>query len=67
MISVIITAGGAGKRMLTDVPKQFLSLNGKPVIAQSINLFFGLSEVKEIIVVIGSDQVNELNKILAKE
>lgn len=36
---VLITAGGAGKRMGTDRPKQFLLLNGKPLILHSIDTF----------------------------
>jgi len=36
---VIITGGGTGSRMGRDIPKQFLCLNGIPVIMHTINKF----------------------------
>jgi 2-C-methyl-D-erythritol 4-phosphate cytidylyltransferase len=38
----IITAGGTGSRMGTSIPKQFLSLNGLPVLIHTINHFVPL-------------------------
>ena len=35
----VIVAGGCGLRMGTDTPKQFLLLNGKPVLWHTINQF----------------------------
>jgi 2-C-methyl-D-erythritol 4-phosphate cytidylyltransferase len=35
-ISVIITAGGIGKRMGTEVPKQFLLLCGRPILMRTL-------------------------------
>ena len=46
----IIVAGGSGTRMKSSTPKQFLSLNGKPIIAHTINKF--LQTDCEIIVVL---------------
>jgi 2-C-methyl-D-erythritol 4-phosphate cytidylyltransferase len=37
--SVIIVAGGSGTRMNPDIPKQFLPLNGLPVLMHTINAF----------------------------
>lgn len=50
-VSVILLAGGIGSRMQTTVPKQFLSLKGKPIVLYSFELFLSLPEVTEIIVV----------------
>ena len=36
---VILLAGGVGKRMGTDIPKQFLEVDGKPIIVYSIENF----------------------------
>lgn len=36
---VIIVAGGSGRRMGSTIPKQFLLLNGLPVLARTINRF----------------------------
>lgn len=48
--SVILLAGGSGSRMGTSVPKQFLSLKGKPIVSYSFDVFCSLPEVVEIIV-----------------
>jgi len=46
---VIIVAGGAGTRMGTEVPKQFLSLHGKPVLLRTIETFYKYSASVKII------------------
>lgn len=38
--SAVIVAGGKGLRMQTDIPKQFLELNGKPVLMHTIEQFY---------------------------
>lgn len=50
-VSVILVAGGTGTRMLSSVPKQFLSLNGKMIIHYSLELFLSFPEMKDIVVV----------------
>ena len=53
----IIVAGGSGKRMNSAVPKQFLLLNGKPVIMHTIEKFYLSSYQPRIILVLSqSDQ-----------
>lgn len=49
-ITAIILAGGSGKRMNTDMPKQYLMLNGKPLLYYSLKAFED-SPVDEIILV----------------
>ena len=51
----IIVAGGSGSRMDSDVPKQFLQLNGRPVLMHTIDVFYSSSLVPEIIVVLSTD------------
>ncbi|MBO6296373.1 MAG: 2-C-methyl-D-erythritol 4-phosphate cytidylyltransferase [Prevotella sp.] len=53
---VIIVAGGKGLRMGTDIPKQFLPLNGKPVLMRTIERFRYFSQALKIIVVLPKDQ-----------
>jgi len=36
---IIIVAGGSGTRMGTALPKQFLEINGKPVLMHTVELF----------------------------
>ena len=52
----LIVAGGAGKRMGTDIPKQFLELAGKPVLMHSIERFRRFDNTIGIIVVIPENQ-----------
>ena len=47
---VIITAGGTGSRMKSDVPKQFILLKGKPILMHSIERFFNFNNDLNIII-----------------
>ena len=63
----VIFAGGTGKRMQTvSKPKQFLELNGKPVIIYTLELFDNHREIDGIIVVCLSDWIPFLEKQLKK-
>jgi 2-C-methyl-D-erythritol 4-phosphate cytidylyltransferase len=53
--SIIITAGGIGKRMESEIPKQFIEICGKPILLHTLELFYHfdssnnlVSELKEI-------------------
>lgn len=50
-LSVILLAGGKGTRMNSTIPKQYLTLNGKPIVSYSFELLKTLPNLKEIIVV----------------
>lgn len=51
----IIVAGGSGSRMQSVIPKQFLLLNGKPVIMHTVNAFYKSVNQPLIIVVLHAD------------
>ena len=53
---VIIVAGGSGSRMGTEIPKQFLELNGKPVLMHTIRIFHEFDPASEIILVLPPNQ-----------
>ncbi|MCQ2350866.1 MAG: 2-C-methyl-D-erythritol 4-phosphate cytidylyltransferase [Paludibacteraceae bacterium] len=50
---VIITAAGSGKRMGTDIPKQFLPIDGKPILMRTIEAFHSVPN--KILVLSGRD------------
>jgi 2-C-methyl-D-erythritol 4-phosphate cytidylyltransferase len=54
---VVIVAGGSGKRMGAEIPKQFLELAGKPVLMHTIERFKSFSESIEIITVLPENQL----------
>ncbi len=63
----VIFAGGCGKRMNTvSRPKQFLELNGKPVIIYTLELFDNHPEIDAICVVCIESWIPFLKKMLHK-
>lgn len=52
-ISAIILAAGAGRRMNSDIPKQYMPVAGKPLVVYSLEIF-DQSSVDEIILVVAS-------------
>jgi 2-C-methyl-D-erythritol 4-phosphate cytidylyltransferase len=54
---VVIVAGGSGKRMGTETPKQFLELAGRPVLMHTIERFKSFSNTIEIITVLPENQL----------
>lgn len=53
----VIVAGGSGKRMGSDTPKQYLELAGKPVLMHTIERFKAFDESIEIITVLPENQL----------
>lgn len=62
----IIVAGGSGVRMGYDIPKQFIELNGKPILMWTIDVFDGLANKPEIIVVLPEAQVEQWDELCKK-
>ena len=60
---VIIVAAGRGSRMQLPTPKQFIKLDGKPVLLHSINAFTAYNPNIEIILVLPADQFETWEKI----
>lgn len=56
MKSIIIVAGGKGLRMGSDIPKQFLGVDGKPILMRTIERFYEYDNSMQIIVVLPHDR-----------
>ncbi len=54
---VVIVAGGSGKRMGAEIPKQFLELSGRPVLMHTIERFKTFDNSIEIITVLPENQL----------
>ena len=51
MISAVIFAGGVGSRMKSeDIPKQFIEVEGKPIIIHTLEKFENHPQVDKIVV-----------------
>ena len=55
--TAIVLAGGSGKRMGTKVQKQYLEIDGKPVLAYSLQVFQDSDIIDDIVLVVGEGQV----------
>jgi len=51
MSTAIIIAGGVGKRMGQDIPKQFIIIEGKPIIIYTLESFQSHPQIDQILVV----------------
>lgn len=59
----IIVAGGSGSRMKNDTPKQFLLLDGKPILLHTIEAFVDYSKDITIILVLPPVEISRWGKI----
>ncbi len=56
MNTAIIAAAGAGTRMASDRPKQFLLLAGTPIIFHTLKVFEQCDSINEVIVVLPAEE-----------
>jgi 2-C-methyl-D-erythritol 4-phosphate cytidylyltransferase len=61
----IIVAGGRGNRMKSATPKQFLLINGLPVLAHTINAFLDYSDEIEVILVLPGNEIDTWESLCA--
>lgn len=59
----IIVAGGSGTRMGTQLPKQFLELNGIPVLMHTLNAFEESKLFSQIVLVLPADFHSHWHKL----
>lgn len=67
MNHVIILAGGVGMRMNTNgMPKQFLSLYGKPIIIYTLEKFNSCHQVDDMVIVCHRDWIEHMKSLVKK-
>lgn len=64
MVSTIIVAGGNGSRMGGKIPKQFLDIEGEPILVRTLRNFAYLGG--EIIVVVPENALDQWKEICSK-
>lgn len=65
-LTAIIPAAGSGKRAGTPLPKQYLKVNGKELLAYTLEVFQNCRQVHEIIVAVHPDYIGKVAAIKKK-
>ena len=63
MTYMIIVAGGHGTRMGSDIPKQFLKIDGKPILMRTLERFHKYDPEMHLIVVLPKEQQEYWHKL----
>lgn len=63
---VIIVAGGSGKRMGSEIPKQFIEISHLPILMHTINCFYNYNKTINIVLVLPESQHEYWNKLVNK-
>lgn len=58
ILTVIITAGGIGKRMGADIPKQFLVIAGKPLLMHSFEPFVNFTDKLQLLLTLPNEWIS---------
>ena len=61
---VILLAGGSGKRMQAEIPKQFIEVKGKPIIVYTLEKFQENNQIEAVVVVCVKDWTEHLKLLL---
>jgi len=59
-VGLIIPAGGQGKRMGHDRPKQYLELNGQPILHHTLKVFQDCSVIDSIVLAVPENDVSDI-------
>ena len=62
MVSAIVLAGGRGKRMGSIQSKQYIDLNGRPILYYTLNRFINNKSIDKVILVIPEDELEFCQK-----
>lgn len=62
----LIVAGGKGTRIKSKIPKQFIELNGKPVLLHTLEAFYQYSPGINVVLVLPKDDLETWQSIIKK-
>jgi 2-C-methyl-D-erythritol 4-phosphate cytidylyltransferase len=65
MNTAIIVAAGSGERFRSEIPKQFLEVHGKPLIAYTIERLAASSAIDAIVLVLAAERIAEFEHLNA--
>ena len=65
MNSAIIVAAGSGERFRSETPKQFLEINGRPLIEWTVERIHSAPSIDSIILVLAPDQIHRFDGLRA--
>ena len=60
--AAVLPAGGLGKRMGGNIPKQLMVLGGKPVYRYSLETFLSMDEIAEVVMAVPADWRDHFEK-----
>ena len=66
MVYAVLLSGGIGNRIGADIPKQFIEINNKPLLAYCIEKFTPIKEFKRIIISSPIKYIDKTNKLVEK-
>lgn len=61
---LVLLAGGVGRRMGSDIPKQFMIVAGKPIIIYSLENFQRNDQIEKIVIVCIKEWIKHLEKLV---
>lgn len=62
--TAVIVAAGKGKRMGTEISKQFLPLGGKEILAHTVEKFQQAAAIRDIVLVTGVDSLQDVQDMV---
>lgn len=67
MVSAVIVAAGTGARFGGDVPKQFMQIAGRPLLAHTVACFENCEIVNEILIVVAPEHDRTVRDMVSAE
>lgn len=62
----VILAGGSGRRVGSDIPKQFLCVAGRTILEHTLERFDSHPQIDEIVVIVAETEMGRAHKIISQ-